>query len=462
MVTVTEQVELRVASLRAVYESGRTRSLDWRKEQLKGIARMLVEEEKSFLDALEADLGKSKIDAYISEIGFVRNEIKHTLRNLHKWAGIDRVMLPLNQRPGKAEIRREPLGSVLVIAPWNYPLQLLLAPMVAAISAGNTVMGKPSELAPHTSAALVEALPNYTDDGVQLYEGGIEEAKALLATRWDHIFYTGSGNIASQVLHAAADHLTPVTLELGGKSPAIVHRSADLAVTARRLVWAKFMNVGQTCVAPDYVLVQRQVADELVDLLVANVDEFYGLNAQKSKDYGRVINHRHLRRLKDLIADIPEEKVVLGGQVDEQDLYFSPTIVVDPDPNSALMGDEIFGPILPVITVESLSEAINFVKARPHPLASYVFAGDNDAVEEVLSQVTSGGAAVNHAVLQLTVPELPFGGVGDSGMGSYHGRAGFETFTHRKSVLHKAVKPDVKLLYPPYGRLKRRLLRKLV
>jgi aldehyde dehydrogenase (NAD+) len=462
MAGLTEQIEVMAGSLRAVFESGRTKRLDWRKEQLNGIDRMLVEQEQLFAQALHSDLGKSATEAYTTEIAIVRAEIKHALSNLSKWTRPERVALPMNQRPGKAEIHREPLGAVLVIAPWNYPLQLLILPMVAAITAGNVVLGKPSELAPHTAAAVAKVLPEYVDDGVQVIEGGIDEAKALLATRWDHIFYTGSGRIASEVLMAAAPNLTPVTLELGGKSPAIVHKSAEIEIAARRIAWGAFVNAGQTCVAPDYVLVHRPIAEEFTDALLASLNEFYGDDPKKSPDYGRVINHRHLRRLKGLLDSLPVAQIVVGGQIDEQDRYLAPTIVMDPDPGSDLMSDEIFGPILPLLTVESMNEAVAFVQSRPRPLASYVFSEDKAVVEQVLTDVSSGGAVVNHTLLHLAVPALPFGGVGASGMGAYHGRAGFENLSHRKAVLRKASKPDVKLLYPPYTKIKRKLLRKLI
>jgi aldehyde dehydrogenase (NAD+) len=368
----------------------------------------------------------------------------------------------LKLRPGRASIVSEPLGVTLVIAPWNYPVHLLLAPMVAALAAGNCVVGKPSEVTPHVSAALARLVPRYLDSrAVAIVEGGVEETTALLDQRWDHVFYTGNGRVGRVVMAAAARHLTPVTLVLGGKSPAIVDRSADVRVAARRIAWGKFVNAGQTCVAPDHVLVHRDVESRLLDELVRAVRDFYGDDPSSSADYGRVVDDRHWRRLRALLDAGGYSSVVCGGDGDEATRYLAPTILAGVDRDAAVMGEEIFGPILPVLAVDDVEDAIGVVRSGDKPLALYVF-GDDAVAERVLESTSSGGACVNATLLHLAVPDLPFGGVGESGSGAYHGRTGFDTFSHRKSVLQRRTRPDPSVMYPPYTRLKDRLLRRFM
>jgi len=450
-VTAELDVDALLGRLRATFAAGTTRPEVWRREQLVNLRRMLTEHEDRFAAALGADLGNSPIEAYITEIGFCTSEIDHTLKRLRTWMAPERVKVPITQRPARAEIIREPLGVALVIAPWNYPLQLLVLPLVAAIAAGNGAVGKPSELAPATSAELARLVPQYLDTGVDV-------ATALLAARWDHIFFTGSTRVGRSVMAAAAPHLTPVTLELGGKSPAIVHRSAHLEAAARRIVFGKFVNAGQTCVAPDYVLAESQIAAPLIDHIVTAVRDFYGDDPAESADYARIVNDRHLRRLESLILE-GDHRVVHGGRVDAAQRYLEPTILADVDPGSAVMSEEIFGPVLPVLEVPSVDEAIRFVVEREKPLALYVFAEDGEVVDRVLDRTSAGGVCVNHTLLHLGVSDLPFGGVGESGMGAYHGRAGFDTFSNHKSVLRKPSRPDPSVIYPPYSRWKRKLLR---
>jgi aldehyde dehydrogenase (NAD+) len=425
--------------------------------------KMLKEREDDVLGALHADLGKPPVEAWVSDIAIVVSEIEHALKHLKAWAKPEKVWTPLAQRPGKARVERQPLGVALVIAPWNYPVQLLLSPMVGAIAAGNCVIGKPSEVSVHTSATLARLVPEYLDpEAVMIVEGGVAETQALLGERFDHVFYTGNGQVGRIVLEAAARHLTPVTLELGGKSPVIVTADADLDVAARRVTWGKFLNAGQTCIAPDYVLADREVRDALVDKLAAQIGRFYGSDAQQSASFGRIVNARHLGRLKGLL-DRGAGTVVTGGTFDDSDRFLAPTITVDPSPDSSIMQEEIFGPILPVLAVDGPEAAKAFIAARPKPLALYVFAGDEAAVDTVVDGTSSGGVCINQTLMHLLPPDLPFGGVGDSGMGAYHGKAGFDVFSHRKSVLRKPVKPDLKMLYPPYkpwvGRLVRKILR---
>lgn len=459
MEAVLEQVE----AVRKGFHAGALVELNARRTQLERLRAMLQDHAGDFADALRVDLGKSAIEARLTETGFLLNEIGHTLKHLERWARPTKVRLPLQLGPGRARIVPEPLGTVLIIAPWNYPLQLTLAPLVAALAAGNTAVLKPSEVAPATSAALARFVAEYLDPNVvRVVEGGVPETTALLALRWDHIFYTGNGEVGRVVLRAAAEHLTPTTLELGGKSPAIVTAAAHVQVSARRIAWGKFTNAGQTCIAPDYVLVDEALADRFVAALVAEVEAMYGRDPSTSADYGRIVNTRHVDRLRTLLDGGGYASVATGGTVDAAARYIAPTVVTGVDPSSPLMADEIFGPILPVLTcAHGVTEAIEFVNARPKPLALYVFSGDPAEVDRVVAEVPAGGVTVNHALMHVAVPDLPFGGVGPSGMGAYHGKAGFDLFSHRKPVLTRTFRPDPAIAYPPYTKWKQRLLKKL-
>ena len=449
-----------VAGLRRTFETGRTRSLAWRDAQLARLDAMLVERQDHFLAALEADLGKSRFEGWMAELDFVRKEIAHARAALPRWLRPEKVKTPLAMQPGRSQVVREPLGVVLVIAPWNYPLNLSLGPLVPALAAGNCALVKPSEVAPATSAAIAEWLPRYLDaEAVAVVEGGVAETTVILEQRFDHILYTGNGTVARVVMAAAAKHLTPVTLELGGKSPTLVDAGADLDVAARRIVWGKFFNAGQTCIAPDYVLAHRAIHDRLLDALKRAVAAFFGDDPRRSEDYSRIVNGRHHARL---VALLGEGQVVTGGTHDAADRYLAPTILRDVAPSSRLMADEIFGPILPVLPVASMDEAVAFVNARPKPLALYVFTGDGAVADDVLARTSSGGACVNDVVFHFAVPDLPFGGVGDSGMGAYHGRAGFETFSHRKAVLLRTSALDLPLRYPPYDERKQTWMKRLM
>jgi aldehyde dehydrogenase (NAD+) len=447
-----------VELLRKTFDSGRTRPAAWRKEQLAGLRRLLDECEDDLLAALRADLGRPAVEAYAADVGHTKAELRHLHSHVERWMRPTKAHVPATVAPGKAWIHPEPLGVVLVIAPWNYPFQLLLEPLAAALAAGNCVVAKPSEVAPASSETIARLLPRYVDtDAVLVVEGGVPETTALLEQRWDHIFFTGSTSVGRVVAEAAARHLTPTTLELGGKSPTYVHASANLDVAARRIVWGKFLNAGQTCIAPDYVLADRSIRDELVDKLRASVHDFYGDEPQRSASLARIVNDRHVERLQGLLADAGT--VVTGGTVHAADRYVAPTITLDPSPTSPVMQEEIFGPILPVLAVDGPDEAVDFVNARPKPLALYVFAEDDAPVDAVVEGTSSGGVCVNQTLMHIVPASLPFGGVGDSGSGSYHGKAGFGAFSHHRSVLRKPSKPDLKLLYPPYSRLAERLAR---
>ncbi len=452
-----------VARLRQTFARGHTRPLSWRRQQLTRLRALVTECEADLSGALAADLGKPAIEGFVTELAFVRVEIDTALANLEHWTKPRSVPVPWKQKPGRARIVPEPLGVVLVIAPWNYPVQLALAPVVAAIAAGNCVVVKPSEVSAHTSATLARLIPQYLDqDALAVVEGGVAETTALLDQRWDHILYTGNGTVGRIVMAAAAKHLTPVTLELGGKSPVIVDRDADVDVAARRVAWGKYLNAGQTCIAPDYALVHTDVEERFITGVVRSIREFYGDDPAQSPDYARIVNGHHHRRLQQLLPDGDADTgtLVVGGKTDERDWYFAPTVLRDVAPDAPAMREEIFGPILPVIPVPDLQHAIDFVNEREKPLALYVFSGDESAIDQVVEHTSSGGVCANHVMLHFMNENIGFGGVGESGMGSYHGQAGFETFSHLKGVVGKAVKPDPKVAYPPYSAFKRAVLRR--
>ncbi len=402
--------------------------------------------------ALAQDLGKSPLESNVAEIQFVQGEIRHTLKHLKKWMRPKRVGTPLVLMPARSFIVREPLGRVLIIAPWNYPFQLLLSPLVGALGAGNQVVLKPSELAPATAEVITRLVrENFDPRLVAVVNGAVEQTTALLEQRFDHIFYTGNGHVGRIVMEKAAKHLTPVTLELGGKSPCVIAGAPDLSVSAKRVAWGKWFNVGQTCVAPDYVLVERGLKDEFVKLLQKTIEEFYGTNPMLSPDYGKIINQRHFQRLMGLIDPA---KVLIGGQSDGDKCFIAPTVMTAKldDP---IMQDEIFGPILPIIEIDSLDEALQIVARRGHPLAAYLFTGTRDYEERFIKSVHAGGVCINDCLMHLSNPELPFGGVGPSGMGAYHGEDSFRLFSHQKSVLKRFFPLDLKLRYPPYkGKLR--------
>lgn len=425
-----------VARLRATFRTGRTKPVEWRTTQLRRLREMLTENGADLAAALHADLGKSSTEAYRTEIDFVIREIDHTLDHLTDWLRPESAPVPAHLGgDATAWTQYDPLGVVLVIAPWNYPAQLLLAPVVGALAAGNAVVVKPSEMAPATSAAIARLLPAHLDtDAVAVVEGGIPETTALLAQRFDHIFYTGNGAVGRIVLRAAAEHLTPVTLELGGKSPAFVDRDADLDVVADRLVRGKFLNAGQTCVAPDYVLTDPATAAALEPLLARAVETLFGTDPSASGEYGRIVNERHFDRLSGLLDS---GRTVVGGVGDRTTKYLAPTVLADVDPKSPVMQEEIFGPILPIVTVPGLDEAIDFINGRDKPLALYVFTASDGTHARIAAETSSGGLGYGLPLAHLTVSDLPFGGVGESGMGNYHGRYSIETFSHRKAVLEK-------------------------
>ncbi|MER5636826.1 aldehyde dehydrogenase family protein [Kitasatospora sp. NPDC002227] len=425
-----------VARLRATHRSGRTRPLAWRTDQLTRLRALLTENREALADALQADLGKPRTEAYGAEIDLPVREIDHTLAHLEQWLAPQQ--LPAEELAGLPEgttagTQYDPLGTVLVIAPWNYPVQLLLVPVAGALAAGNTVVAKPSELAPATSALMARLIPAYLDtEAVAVVEGAVPETTALLAQRFDHIFYTGNGAVGRVVMRAAAEHLTPVTLELGGKSPVFVDRGADVETVARRLAESKFRNAGQTCVAPDYVLTDARTAAALAEALERAVKAVYGDDPQTSGGYGRIVNERHFDRVRALLGS---GRTAFGGRTDRADRYIEPTVLLDVQPDEPVMQEEIFGPVLPIVTVADLTEAIDFINDRDKPLALYAFTEDESTRRRLAAETSSGGLGFGLPMAHLRVPALPFGGVGESGMGNYHGPHSIAAFSHRKARL---------------------------
>lgn len=447
-----------VTSLRGVFARGRTQGVHWRRRQLQAIEKLLDEGEDEIVAALAQDLGRQRAEAWLGDIASTKGEAVFARKHLGKWMRRRKLRIPMNQLPGSAWVQYEPLGVVLIIAPWNYPVYLALGPLVAALAAGNCAVVKPSELTPATSALLARLIPQYLDaDAVAVVEGAAETTQQLLSLGFDHVLFTGGTGIGSKVMAGAAATLTPVTLELGGKSPVIVASDADLEVAARRIAWGRLLNSGQTCVAPDYVLVEKTVQDKLVGHIVDTVTSF-----RSGTDTGmRIVNERQFDRLVGYL-DATKGTVAVGGRSHRDSLTIEPTVLVDPDPDEPAMTDEIFGPILPVIAVDSVQQAIEFANARPKPLALYVFSGSKTTSRRIIDSVPAGGAVVNHVAMHLLAPQLPFGGVGASGMGSYHGEWGFQTMSHRKAVLAKTTKPDLKLLYPPYTDRTLKIMRRLL
>ncbi len=433
---------------REYFNSGETRSLEFRAEQLRKAQSLLIDHEDEIFEALNMDLGKSAMESYISEVGFVQAELRYMLKNIRGLNQPTRVRTPLIYLGARSYIYNDPLGVVLIIGPWNYPLHLIMAPLAGAIAAGNCVILKPSELAPHTSRVIKKLLGNeFAREYIAVVEGGIETSQALLEEKFDHIFFTGGTEVGRIVMKAAAEKLTPVTLELGGKSPCVVDKNINIDYTARRICWGKFLNAGQTCVAPDYLLVHRDIKPELLEKMKEVITEFYGEDPRQCPDYARIINERHFDRI---LALLGEGDIITGGEAQREDRYISPTIIDWVSPDAPIMQEEIFGPILPVMEYEHLEEAIQFINLRPKPLALYFYSRDQKQQEKMMEETTSGGVCINDSIIHISNLELPFGGVGDSGIGSYHGKASFTTFSHQKSVMKNSMLFDLPVKYPAY------------
>lgn len=448
-----------IASLRNYFATGATRKIAWRLKQLQQLKKMTSENEVQIREALKQDLSKCELEAYTGEIGYVLGEIDYSVKKLRKWMQPRRVATPMVAQPGKSYIQPEPLGTVLIIGAWNYPYQLVIAPLIAAIAAGNCAVIKPSELSPHTSSLIATLIGDYLDkEAFLVVEGGVEETTIVLQQQFDHILYTGGETVGKIVMRAAAEYLTPVTLELGGKSPCVVDNSADLKVSAARIAWCKWMNAGQTCVAPDYVIVQEDLAEKFIATMGEKIKEFYSDNPATSSDYARIVNQRHFQRI---VSYLDGENITLGGEHKEGERYIAPTVVLNPSLDSKLMQEEIFGPILPIITVKNIDEAVPFINARPKPLAMYIFTKRSRFEQHLLQETSAGSVCVNDGMMFMTNKELPFGGVGMSGMGSYSGQAGFDTFSHLKAVMKRQFMFDVDIRYPPYNQSKLNWLKRL-
>lgn len=446
-------------ALGSAFAEGRTRDLGWRRRQLEGLEHMMADREDGILAALAADLGKPALEAWTTEVSYVAGEAAFLRKRLKRLARPRRVHTSLVGQPARSWVRPEPLGVVLVIGAWNYPLQLTLAGVAAAIAAGNAIVMKPSELAPATSSLLARLVPEYLDAGaIRVVEGAVAETTALLELPFDHILYTGGGRVGRIVMAAAAKNLTPVTLELGGKSPCIVLPDAKLEVTARRIAWGKFTNAGQTCIAPDYILTDADTERRLVPLLRDAIEGMFGKDPSTSDSYGRIVNDRHFERLA---AFLDDGELAFGGHTDADSRYIAPTVMTGVSPASAVMTEEIFGPILPIVRTDDLDAAIDFVRKRDKPLAAYLFTNDPDAEKDFLERVSAGSVCINDTMMFMAVHDLPFGGVGESGMGCYGGEHGFRTFSHMKAVMRRGWWPDFALRYAPYTSTKFGLLRRL-
>ncbi len=442
---------------KAYFLTHETRSLRFRREALNMLRRAIIEWQPRLAEALHQDLGKGATEAYMSEIGMVLAGLSDTLAHLRKWSRPRRIAAPLAQFPGSCEVIPEPYGVALIISPWNYPVLLGLDPLVAAISAGNCAILKPSELAPATSSVLARMLESiFPAQFVAVVEGGVEESNELLSMPFDTIFFTGSPAVGRIVMSAAAQHLTPVTLELGGKSPCIIDDTADIRLAARRIAFGKILNAGQTCVAPDYVLIDKAKKDEFIAAYERAVDDMLGENPLENEALPRIVNERHFARLMRLMRGA---HAAVGGQGNAATLRIAPTLLTEVTHDSPCMQEEIFGPILPVLSYKRLSDAENFVLERPKPLACYIFSKSATNIQQLKGHLSFGGGCVNDTIVHLAVPGMPFGGVGNSGMGAYHGHAGFRAFSHEKSVLRKANWLDLPFRYQPYGKFKDWVLR---
>ncbi|GAX35881.1 aldehyde dehydrogenase [Nodularia sp. NIES-3585] len=436
-----------VGKQRNFFQTGKTKEITFRLQQLKILKQAILENEKAIFQALQADLQKPEVESYISEIK-VTQEIDYAIKHLKNWHKPKQVAVPWQLFSYSARIHPEPLGVVLIIGAWNYPFNLITAPLVGAIAAGNCTILKPSEIAVHTSNLLAEIIGKYFHpDYITVVEGGVETSQKLLTEKFDHIFFTGSKSVGKIIMEVAAKNLTPITLELGGKSPCIVDTEINLEHTARRIVWGKFLNAGQTCIAPDYLLVDQKIKQDLINSMKKCLIKFYGDNPETSPDYARIINQKQFDRLANLIKD---GEIIIGGETNSGERYIAPTLLNHVSLTDAVMQEEIFGPILPIIEYTDITEAIALINSRPKPLALYLFTQNKKLQKQVLQETSSGGFCINDTMLQFGVPSLPFGGVGNSGIGSYHGQASFDTFSHYKSVLKNSFWLDLNWRYAPY------------
>ncbi|MFS0783214.1 aldehyde dehydrogenase [Bacillus sp. 1P06AnD] len=443
------------------FQTNQTKEIHFRLKKLDQLKNGIIQYESRINEALQKDLGKHPFEAYTSEVGLVLNSITHTKKHLKKWAKTKKVKTPLTLHPSKSLIRYEPYGTALIIGPFNYPFQLVIEPLIGAIAAGNCVVLKPSELVPNVSQVLTEMIEEIFDSNyIRSVQGGIETNTALVNAPFDYIFFTGSVPVGKIIMKAAAQNLVPVTLELGGKSPVIVDQTANLKMAADRIVWGKTVNSGQTCVAPDYVMVHEDVKKELIEEMNRSLKDFYGSTIEQSSDFGRIVNSRHFERLN-TILERDKEHIIFGGTTNSTKRFIEPTLI-DANWDSASMEDEIFGPILPILTYDRLDDAIKSINKLSKPLALYLFTSDKKIEEKVLMNISSGGVSINNTITHLANPQLPFGGVGHSGMGAYHGHYSFTTFSHQRSILKTSTRFNVSLLFPPYNEKKLNLARRFL
>lgn len=442
---VKETVQLQ----RGFFKMQQTKDVSFRKKALKRLQQEIIKREDAICDALYADFKKPKFETLAAETQFVLAEIKHVLNKIDRWSKPERVSSSWMNWPSSDYIYKEPYGAVLIIAPWNYPFQLAIAPLIGAVAAGNTAVVKPSEVTPHTAAIVSEIIKTVFDPAhVAVKEGGVEVSQDLLAEKWDYIFFTGSTHVGKIVYESAAKHLTPVTLELGGKNPCIVDETASIALAAKRIVWGKFLNAGQTCIATDYILVHHKVKDKLVEALQQNITKCYGENIEESPDFSRTVSQKHYEGLIDMLEG---EEIIFGGNSNAEDNYISPTLVNEPQLDSKLMAGEIFGPILPIISYKTEGDIQRHIMSYGKPLATYVFSNNKTFQKKIIDTYSFGGGAINDTVIQITNKKLPFGGVGQSGIGAYHGKTSFNIFSHHKAIIKKANWFDAPLRYPPYN-----------
>lgn len=456
MKTITEILEAQ----QLFFESHATLNIDFRIRQLKKLKLSFAKYERELINALKADLGKSEFDAFTSELGLAQKEISYHIRNLKNWAKPKKVSTPIFAFPSSSYIYKKPFGKILIIGPFNFPFMLTIIPLIGAISAGNVAVIKPSENTLATSAVIEKIItetfdPNY----VAFVPGGVETTQELLAQRWDKIFFTGSNRVGKIVMEAAAKNLTPVELELGGKNPVVVDKDANLETAAKRIIWGKFLNAGQSCVAPDYLYVHEDIKEKLLPFLKQSVEQFYSENPHESNDFGRIVNAATVKRLSQLIQN---ETVFLGGDFDQEERYFSPTILTDVKKDSPIMQDEIFGPILPILTFTDLNDVITYINGKEKPLALYYFSESKKKQKEFLDKTFSGDAGINEVVIHFSNFSLPFGGVGYSGMGSYHGKHSFNTFSHSRSVMVTTTLFDLPLRYAPVRKWVLKMMRFLL
>lgn len=435
-----------VKKQRMFFHTGKTKNISYRLDALHRLRAGIKRYEHKLLEALKADLNKSEYEAYTCEIGYVLEEIRFVNKHLRLWAKPQKVKTPITHIGSKGYIYSEPYGVALIISPWNYPFQLAIAPLIGAIAAGNCAVIKPSELTPRTSQVLEELITDiFPEEYIAVVQGGVETSQALLKEKYNTIFFTGSVTVGKIVMEAAAKHLTPVTLELGGKSPCIVHKDAHIKHAAKRIAWGKFLNGGQTCVAPDYVYVHYKIKDKFIEELKRSIKELYGEYPLNNPDYTHIVSERHYHRLT---AFLDDGKIIIGGKTDRDKLVIEPTVLTDISWDASVMEDEIFGPILPILDYSNLSDVIKEIHNHPKPLALYLFTESSVGIKKVLKHISFGGGCINDTIYHLASPYLPFGGVGNSGMGAYHGKASFDTFSHKKSILKQTTSFDIPLRYP--------------